>query len=132
MKTSNARNIETFKGAEYLWNNTRIRKLAANTYLVKTALGYGVKLYNTTIVEYLDEYRFKVNFKGWRTETTYKRIRQFTPVHCSWYQLGFKKRNDMPDGVIIDTRDQFLDYSKAVTPKTPMTNALRLVVGGAK
>jgi hypothetical protein len=105
--------VRTFKEAQDTYENTKKRKLAANTYLVKTERGYGIKLYATVVVEYLDDNRIKLNTGGWNTPTTWKRIGQFTPHSINFWNLGFKRRADMPDHTIVDLRDLFLDYTES-------------------
>ena len=97
--------IKTYNEAKELFENTRKRKLANNTYLVKTANGYGVKLYNTVVVEYLDANRIRLNTGGWYTVTTFQRIRSHIPF--AFRELGFDSQRDMPNSIVVDTRDDY-------------------------
>lgn len=104
--------MRTFKEAKDMYENTRKRKLANNIYLVKTETGYGIQLYNTIIVEYVDEHRTRLNTGGWRTHTTYKRMGQF--INFNTFDLGFKRRSDIPDNVIVDDRDLFIEFPRGL------------------
>lgn len=105
--------MQSYNEARDLYENSRKRKLAGNTWLVKTDAGFGVKLYDTIVVEYLDEHRIRLNTGGWRTVTTFKRIRNFTG-HCI-YDAGFRSCRSVPDNTVIDTRDFFIEYPNNVT-----------------
>ena len=107
--------VTCYAEAEAMFKNRRKRKLARNTVLVNTVQGYGIKLYNTVIVEYLDANRIRLNTGGWRTRTTFSRIKDFTAFSIS--EVGFT-RYTMPDNVVIDTRDLFIEYPKSKVANT--------------
>lgn len=94
--------IKSYDDARNLFENTRKRKLARNKFLTKTAKGYGIVLYNTTIVEYLDNNRVRLNTGGWHTPTTWRHISKHAGFSVG--VLGFKRNYDMPDGTIVDVR----------------------------
>lgn len=102
--------VRTFAEARDMFENSRKRRLALNTELVKTKEGYGIKLYDTIVVEYLDASRVRLNTGGWRTVTTFKRIAQFTSFNINSCGLT---RATLPNGVVIDTRDLFIEYPKS-------------------
>lgn len=109
-----------YNEAKTMFNTTRKRKLAGNTWLVKTETGYGIKLYDTIVVEYLDEHRIRLNTGGWRTVTTYARMRKLGGVNI--YKAGFQSWRAIPDNTVIDMRDFFIEYPNNVTkvqPKRP-------------
>lgn len=103
--------ITNFKQAQDVFENSRKRKVGNNTYLVKTTKGYGIQLYNTIIVEYLDANRVRLNTGGWRTVTTHSRMNEF--VSFNLYNLGFKRIADMPNNIVVDDRDLFIEYPKS-------------------
>jgi len=65
-----------YETAKTMYETTRKRKLQNNTYLVKTDNGYGIKLHNTIVVEYLPD-RTILNSGGWKTPTTKNRINEY-------------------------------------------------------
>ena len=69
-----------------MYENSRKRKLQNNTYLVKTENGYGIRLHDTIVVEYLPD-RTMLNSGGWKTPTTKKRINEYMPISYI-YQKG--------------------------------------------
>ncbi len=65
------------------------KKLANNTYLVKTEHGFGVKLHDTIVVE-IRPCVYILKTGGWLTQTTKERINAFSPARISqsksiWY-----------------------------------------------
>ena len=67
--------------------NTRKRKLQNNTYLVQTENGFGVKLHDTIVVEYLPD-RTILNSGGWKTTTTKNRINEYMPIGYIYQNKG--------------------------------------------
>jgi hypothetical protein len=71
--------MNTYSEAKVFFETRRKRKLQNNTYLVKTEEGYGIKLHNTIVVEWLPD-RTILNSGGWKTPTTKDRINTYAPV----------------------------------------------------
>jgi len=71
-----------------MFETTRKRKLGNNTFLVKTDRGFGIKLHQTVVVEYLPTETI-INSGGWQTVTTKQRINNFGPVNCYVFQKDF-------------------------------------------
>ena len=83
MSAAESEDIMNYETAKNQWDNTRKRKLANNTYLVKSQAddSFGIKLHNTIIIElYPNKTVFNTN--GWRTVTTKARINEFTEFNC--------------------------------------------------
>lgn len=76
----------TYAEAHRLWTETRKRKLGNNTYLVRIAGGYGIRLHSTIVVFFRPDYTV-LNSGGWRTVTTKARMNEFSGF--SVYQEKF-------------------------------------------
>lgn len=89
-----------YETAKNMYENSRKRKLAGHTYLIKTERGYGIKFWDTVIVEYHSDGVIVLDTGGYFTRTTKSRINQFTE-NIRVYQKDFNW--------YIETGSQLLD-----------------------
>jgi len=101
----------TFAEADKMWTASRKRKLANNTYLIKTGPNsYGVRLHFTVVVELHRDGRVVLNSGGWRTIMTKNRINQYAPdgsvyrKKFVWYFRDYLKGRRHSEDV------EFVDY----------------------
>lgn len=98
-----------FKIAKTMYETTRKRKLANNTYLVKIwgstcVVGYGIELHGNLIIKFYPN-RTVLNSCGWFTQTVKNRFNQFVDG-IAISQKDFKwyiRKNS--DGCIVDFKD---------------------------
>ena len=73
-----------YQEATTLYNTAKNKEagkpLENNTRLVKTNAGYGIKLWDTVVVEILPNNNYVLNTGGWYTSTTKDRINKYAPV----------------------------------------------------
>jgi len=81
--------MKTYNEAKQMFENSRKRKLQNNTYLVKTDLGYGIKLHNTIVVEYQPD-KVILDSGGYKTPTTKNRINEYMPDSNKWFLVQDK------------------------------------------
>jgi len=103
-----------FQEARNIFENSRKRKIDNNTYLTKTEEGYGLRLHNTVVVEFLKD-RVRLNTGGWRTITTKDRMNFGSPLRVFqkknlWY-LGTEE-NPYFDGIEVSYRGRILNSKK--------------------
>ena len=78
--------MKTYQEAKNMFENSRKRKLANNTYLEKIDNHYGLRLHNTVIIEYYPD-KIVLNTNGYFTQTTKARLNEFTPFNI-WQEKG--------------------------------------------
>lgn len=85
--------------------NKDSKKLANNTYLVRTSDGFAVKLHDTNIVTINKDGTYTLNSGGWLSMTTKARMNEFAPVSISqskgvWY---LRDGSLYSDGMTVNT-----------------------------
>lgn len=110
--------IHSYESAKEFWETRRKRVLENNTRFVKTEHGYGIKLHDTVVVEYLPDGGYRLDSGGWKTITTRSRMNAYLPKGMGvwqskgiWYvqTSGERFRRDdenvrgFEDGVILYT-----------------------------
>ena len=76
-----------YLNAENIYENSRKRKLANNTYLEKNDDGsYAIRLHKTQIIKFYPR-KTVLNSGGWQTVTTKARINEFTCFNL-WQKIG--------------------------------------------
>jgi hypothetical protein len=108
----------SWQECDTIWNETRKRKLANNTYLEKLETGYGIKLHDTVVVVFSREGLIVLNSGGWLTVTTKERMNRYLPPPWSiyqkdrvWYVWNRQTDKSLPyaDGFTINTSNGTAD-----------------------
>jgi hypothetical protein len=98
------------------------RPIANNTRVVKTDRGYGIKLYNTVVVDVCPNNTYRLDSGDWRSVTTKERINRFAPINLGqhnfvWYVWNSEQqpywvknapRTVYDDGMVIDSDGKVL------------------------
>jgi hypothetical protein len=117
---------ETFETAK---DKSTGKPLENNTRLIRTIRGYGVKLHNTVVVEFLPNGAFVLNTGGWKTMTTKDRINGYSP--CKVYSnkglwLLYPSMVPFVDGMRINADGSIpAKYTKKAEQKAKKETALR-------
>ena len=80
--------VLTYEEAKALWEKKKKDvKVGNNTYLVKTSKGYGIKHFNTVIIDILPHDLYVLDNGGYYTPTTKARFDALSPVRV-WSEKG--------------------------------------------
>lgn len=105
--------VLTYEEAKALWGKKKKDvKVGNNTYLVKTSKGYGIKHFNTVVIEILPHDLYVLDNGGYYTPTTKTRYDALSPVRIfsdkgQWYiskpTSGWGgKKVPFEEGMIVD------------------------------